>query len=206
MRVVAFLGVLTVAVAAFGAEAEDAELRAARSFESAWRLRVVAATPTPDPDPKVWVEECIAGYRRVVGTTPSAAPLEIPPCTTWFVEILDASIDDVRFADLAAELREKDVPGLSLLGCKRLTDNAMKSLADHAGLEYLDLRGCRIGGTGVAHLTRGVNLRFIDIDQRGYTGVYWSKKFKDLEAIDARGLRNLLGPELRPFASPTAGT
>lgn len=198
------LGWVVLAAAAavsYGAEPGEDGLRPGAKFESGARLRVVAAMPEPDSDPRVAPEECIAGFRKVVGTTPSSGPLEVPPSVTWYVEILDTGIDDERFAGLAKDLRAQGVPGISFFGCKRLTDNCMKALKGYAGLEYLDLRNCSIGETGVAHISKSAKLRFVDIDQRGYTGIYWSKDFKGLEAIDARGLRGLLGPELKPLSS-----
>lgn len=164
----------------------------ARTLESELALRVFVVVERGDPTP-----ECILGTRRLLGTTPSAAPLEIPKSLVWFVEPVDLAIEDDALPAIAKEMKRASIPGLSLDGCRKLTGRTMKSFAGSKNLAYLSIRGTEISSNGMAKLKKLSALRFLDARPGALMGLEWAKKFTALEIADLSGHRTLQGPELK---------
>ncbi len=71
----------------------------------------------------VWVVREDDGKEEEIGRTPSAKPIVIPRCASWFVE--PAGPLDIRA--LAKEIASKEIPGLRLWRTK-ITDAGAASL------------------------------------------------------------------------------
>ena len=94
----------------------------------------------------VFVRETSGSIPRVIGRTPSAAPLEIPACHIWWVKPA-APVTDWDL--LVREINQNKVPGLALGSA---TDSDLKHLADLTELQHLDLAGTQITDAGLVHL------------------------------------------------------
>jgi hypothetical protein len=102
---------------------------AARQFNSKLRLVVWARIDdTPMP----------------VGNTPAEAALEVPACEQWWVE------PPAMTADVAAEIKSQNIPGLSLF--RKATDGDLAHLKDLTGLRLLHLTETQITDAGLAHI------------------------------------------------------
>ncbi len=113
---------------------------------------------------------------KPIGQTPSAAPLEIPPCQNWGVQPL-APVTDWDL--LTRELSEKKVPGLRL---KAAEDSDLSHLTGLAELQYLDLTRTKVTDAGLEHLRGLSGLRELSL---------WRTKITDAGLAHLGGLTGL---------------
>jgi internalin A len=96
---------------------------------------------------EVWVREASSPMtERRIGRTPSADPIEIPPCQMWLVLIWGPVKD---WDLLVREIKRNKIPGLTLTAP---TDSDLAHLADLDGLQQLNLTGRQVTDTGLQHL------------------------------------------------------
>jgi len=88
----------------------------------------------------------LGSHPRIIGRTPSAAPLEVPACSIWWVEPLGPVRD---WDSLVREISQNKIPALRL---SRATDSDVERLAGVTGLEHLDLSYTQITDASLAHL------------------------------------------------------
>ncbi len=87
-------------------------------------------------------EQVVLGVDRLVGKTLSSEgePLDVPtPLGPWLVRHPDLGLDDASVTELFDELRRLGLPGLSLAGCRQLTQDGLAPLRSLPSLEILDL-------------------------------------------------------------------
>jgi hypothetical protein len=87
----------------------------------------------------------LASRYAVVGTVePGGKGICLPVGAAWYARVLDDAIPDNELAGVLAEAKKRQVPGLSLFGCERITDQGIQPIADLPDLRYLDLGGCSL--------------------------------------------------------------
>jgi hypothetical protein len=146
------------------------------------RPRFAARTFNAKVGLEVFVQEAPESAWKQTGCTPSASPLEIPPCWCWWVQPT-APVKDWDL--LVQEISQNKVPGL-VLGSA--TDSDVQHLANLRGLHYLNLSFTEITDTSLEYL-------------RGLTGLtrltLWQTKITDAGMAYLKGLTEL--QELVPF-------
>ena len=125
----------------------------------------------------VWVVREAGGMPEQIGRTPSAKPIVIPRCASWFVE--PASNSDMRA--LAEEIASKGLPGLRLAGA---TDGDLAHLKGLTGLRELNLYGTEITDAGLAHLKGLTRLRKLHLQELHV----WGIKITDAGLAHLKGL------------------
>jgi beta-lactamase regulating signal transducer with metallopeptidase domain/Leucine-rich repeat (LRR) protein len=155
-----------------------------------------------------------------VGNTPSATPLEIPPCWCWGVYTRSPVKD---WDMLAREISLNKIPGLWLDSCTdsdvkhlaglrnlhllylpetAITDAGLESLQGLTGLEELGLENTRVTDAGLAHLKGLTKLRVLYLARTRITnaGLQYLKGLTNLRGLDLNetqitdaGLQHLAG-------------
>ncbi len=145
---------------------------AARTFNSKIAFEVFVWT-TPEQ-----------GFRRI-GSTPSAAPLEIPACLMWRVQ---PSTPVKDWDLLAREISESKVPGLRLDGT---TDSHVKYLAGLTSIEWLWLQDTEITDAGLEPLKALTGLRTLTFtgDQVTDLGLAHLQRLTELRTLYLTGCR-----------------
>jgi hypothetical protein len=139
-------------------------------------------------DPLSYAErDSIAGDPDRVGTTPSAAPLEIPSGVTWFVAPADTRISGRAAAAIVQEVADRGVPGVSFQGCAGVGDALMPVLATVKELRYLDLRGTSVSARGLGALRGHPRLTWLDAADRQPEDLTWAGKLPALRVLDVSG-------------------
>ena len=99
---------------------------------------------------------------KVVGETPSAQPLAIPSCRTWWVEPLGPR----DMAAVASELDAQGIPGLKLFPA---SDDSLVHVKGLKGLLCLNLSSTQVTDAGLAHLKDLKGLKFLDLERTRVT-------------------------------------
>ena len=128
---------VVLAMSAFGCSGENGV--GGRTFNSKLSLRV-------------YVVREADGMGEEIGRTPSAKPVVIPRCASWFV----GSVDPMDMRAIAREIASKGIPGLWLGGAE---DEDLAHLKGLTGLRELWLSGTQITDAGLAHLKGLTGLR-----------------------------------------------
>jgi beta-lactamase regulating signal transducer with metallopeptidase domain/Leucine-rich repeat (LRR) protein len=129
---------------------------------------------------------------RYIGQTPSAAPLEIPPCWLWSV----CTPGPVKDRDLLIrEIRESGVPGLEWYVVT--TDSDVSRLADLTELRHLGLGGNPITDAGLMPLKGMTRLESLRL--------FWSPQVTDAGLVHLRSLSGLRSLDLRSPKLTDAG-
>jgi hypothetical protein len=128
-----------------------------------------------------WGIEVNASY---IGTTPTEAPLQIPPCIYWEV-IPD---EDMGPVDLYREMAERGIPGLILM---RATDEDFRQVAELTELRALELAGARITDEGLTHLSGMTALRVLGLANTDITDeeLSYLSGLRDMRRLDLRWTR-----------------
>ena len=105
---------------------------------------------------RVYVVREADGMVEQIGQTPSAKPIVIPRCVSWFVE--PAGPFEMRA--LAKEIASKGLPGLRLGGA---TDGQLAHLKGLTGLRVLHLNWTKITDAGLTHLKGLTQLRKLNL-------------------------------------------
>ena len=129
------------------------------------------------------------GKEEEIGRTPSANPIVIPKCESWFVVPAGA----LDMAALAKEIASKGLPGLRL--SRRATDGDLAHLKGLKGLQWLDLEVSNITDAGLVHL-------------KGLTGLQrltLSSTITDAGLVHLKGLTALRELNLRGTKITDAG-
>jgi len=138
---------------------------------------------------RVFALKTTGGDSQLVGETPSAKPLAIPPCLHWWV----APLPPVEMAKVREEVATRRIPGLGfrvrLWGTSRaIGDDDLAHLKGLTALQTLDLSGCeRVTDAGVAHLKgltalQTLELNFTEVTDAGLAHL------KGLTALQSLGL------------------
>jgi len=127
------------------------------------------------------------GTTESLGHTPSRDPLQTPRYAMWYVEPRWPP-GEVGLAALAEEVRQKDVPGLSLTGAY-LEGAAVRHLERMPPLQLLYLSGGEVTDRVLTHVAKLENLRVLhlyhtDITDEGLANL------RELEGLRILGLRH----------------
>ena len=146
---------------------------------------------------KVFILGGLTAPIRPVGSTPSAAPLEIPACYVWLVQP-SAPVADWDL--LIREMSEKKIPGLVLT---QATDSDLSYSAGLTGLQFLGLdRSTQVTDAGLAHLAGLTRLQWLDLSGTKLTdaGLEHLKGLSELQKLQLKsaqvtdaGLSHLAG-------------
>jgi hypothetical protein len=136
--------------------------RSSTVFDSDLALQVYAFTHTPllaksDRLPfLIWPEV------ETLGRTPSVEgqTIRIPPGSTWYVAPTNTELADDDLLILATEIAAKAIPGLSLRGCERITDEGLRHVGGLIHLQYLELPP-KVTDAGLVHIERLSRLRVL---------------------------------------------
>jgi len=210
IAVVLLAGLATPAVTVLTAEAktqraDQTVAQASANGEKPEQPRYAARTFNSKLGLDVFVQRTDADDRKLVGRTPSAAPIEIPACWLWLVQPT-APVKDWDL--LVKEMTQNGVPGLHLaqatdsdlrlltgltglqfldLSNSPVTDAGLAYLKGVTGLETLELPGNRITNAGLVHLEGLTRLRRLDLSNTGITdeglGMAW---LTDLTGLPGR--------------------
>ena len=149
-----------------------------------WQPRYGARTFNSKMAFRVWVMVNYSGT-QVVGNTPSATPLEIPPCWCWGVYV-EAPVKD--WSLLAREISLNEIPGLSLDSC---TDSDLKHLVGLRDIRVLGLSGTAITDGGFESLKGLSKLEDLRLDKTPVTdaGLAHLKGLTKLRVLYLTGTR-----------------
>ncbi len=151
---------------------KDRELKEGVSLNSANKLTAVAVLPDGEESPEV----CVLGPIRSMDKIPrpGADALVLPPHWLYYVEPSTSMLSLESLTAIIADVREKSIPGLSLLGT-RINDQGAEVLTDLPDLEYLSLGRTLITDATLPRIA----------------------KLKGLIALDLGGLRGLTDEGLK---------
>jgi len=115
---------------------------------------------------RVFIIREAGGAPELIGETPSARPLEIPRCASWWV----AAFKRVDMKVLARQIAANKIPHLRI--GRWAVDGDLAHLKGLTGLRELDLGYTKITDAGLAHLKgltglRELNLRHTKITDAG---------------------------------------
>jgi len=131
-----------------------------------------------------------------LGKTPGS--LRIPRGQSWFVR--PERLTAAGLAPIAAEIRSRGIPGLSLRGLELVDDRMLAQLAGLDQLAYLDLTGCwRLTDQGLATLSGLTGLRVLRLrgcNQIGNDGLARIRRLTRLRDLDIWGCCPLTGDGL----------
>ena|GEM_PF-4350241 len=124
--------------------------------------------------------------------TPKGRGLAIPPDVLFFVSPEDTGLTDEGLKAMVAELALKKIPGLSLNGCRQITDRGLAVVAELKTLAELNLANCRgITDAGIPALKDLVNLERLDFSRTRLTDAALKElpSFPNLEVLNLRYTR-----------------
>jgi hypothetical protein len=125
----------------------------------------------------------------VIGRTPSAEPVVIPKCTSWFVRPDNL----LGMPALAREIATKRIPGLIL---HKADDRDMESLKGLTELRELRLDGEEITDAGLLYLKGLTGLRVLHL---------YGRRFTDAGLMHIRGMTKLRELDLSDTKITDAG-
>lgn len=183
------LAVLATSLAAAGARGEGAPVPAQPvTFNSQLALDVMM--PNPDKD---------ASGTPVIGSTPSAQPLVIPPCPYWWV----APRKGTGTAALLQEAEAQRIPGLELLDSQ---DSDMVRLKNLKGLQVLRLHRSSVTNAGLAQL-RGLTalqrLELVMLHKVNDSGLVAFANLRDLRWLTLQQMPSVTSMSLACFKNST---
>ncbi|MFO7900267.1 MAG: SUMF1/EgtB/PvdO family nonheme iron enzyme [Planctomycetota bacterium] len=148
---------------------------------------------------EVWRAVGRTRHRHRFGATPTADDkgLEIPDNPVWWVAPVEpAKFNDRHLEILAAEAKEKSIPGFRLAGTK-VTDRGLLHVRDLGRLRRLNVSNCQITDAGLAGLRRLQNLRHVCL--------YGCTQVTDRGLAHLKGLTRLQTIVLGSYAGRTVG-
>jgi hypothetical protein len=161
---------LDLAAALWAAGSSKAEEKAQpRAFNSAVAFDVYAVIGEQD---------------QLVGSTPSALALTIPPCRWWYVE----PRRPVDMEKVRQEVEAQGIPGLKLW---RATAADLEHLKGLTALQVLDLCDTQVTEAGLKRMEGLIRLRYLDMSLTGLTdaGLEHLKGLTALHSLVLRGTK-----------------
>lgn len=133
---------------------------------------------------RVFVQETSWSEPKLIGSTPSDTPLEIPSCWIWEVE-LSGPVKDWDL--IVREIKQNKIPGLHLSSF--VTDSDLKNLVGLTGLRALWLNNTKITDVGLKYLKDLVELKLLDLGGTQITdvGLEYIVGLTGLQKLDLSG-------------------
>ncbi len=175
-----------LAMSAFGCKGDDEKNTRSSDTEAANTTRLSATggcTFNSRLSLRVFIVREADDPAQEIGRTPSAKPIVIPRCVSWFVEP-EGPLD---MPALTREIASKGLPGLRLRGA---TDGDLAHLKGLKGL-WLHLSGVKITDAGLAHLEGLTGVRELYLGETKITdaGLAHLKGLTGLRELDLTGTK-----------------